>query len=91
MPMDRGASDVLLTAEEAAQEVGLSLAALWRAVGSGRLPKPVYPSPRAPRWYRRELHAALEKTRALPREAMAARRVTALSTRPADGLSDRAA
>jgi len=69
----------LLTAERAAEAVGLSLAALWRAVAADRLPAPVYPAPRAPRWYRHELHAALEQTRAKPREAMAARRAAKLA------------
>lgn len=69
----------LLTAERAAETVGLSLAAFWRAVAAGRLPAPVYPAAKAPRWYRHELHAALETTRALPREAMAARRSAKLA------------
>ena len=69
----------LLTAERAAEAVGLSLAALWRAVAANRLPAPVYPAPRAPRWYRHELHAALEATRARPREAMEARRSAKLA------------
>jgi len=69
----------LLTADRAAEAVGLSLAALWRAVAAGRLPTPVYPAPRAPRWYRHELHAALAATRAMPRDAMAARRLAKLA------------
>lgn len=69
----------LLTAEQAAEALGLSLAALWRGVAGDRLPMPVYPAPRAPRWYRHELHAALEATRAKPREAMAARRSAKLA------------
>lgn len=69
----------LLTAERAAEAVGLSLAALWRAVAAGRLPAPVYPAARAPRWYRHELHDALEATRQMPREAMAARRTAKLA------------
>jgi predicted DNA-binding transcriptional regulator AlpA len=73
----------LLTAERAAEAVGLSLAALWRAVASGRLPRPLYPAARAPRWYRHELHAALEATRQLPREAMTARRAAKLASRAA--------
>jgi predicted DNA-binding transcriptional regulator AlpA len=67
-------TDTLLTAPEAAEAVGLSLAAFWRAVSSGRLPAPLYPAPKAPRWRSSELVAALEATRALPREAMARRR-----------------
>lgn len=69
----------LLTAEQAADMLGLSLAAVWRAVAAGRLPAPFYPVPRAPRWDRAELRAALEATRALPREAMAARRAAKLA------------
>jgi predicted DNA-binding transcriptional regulator AlpA len=69
----------LLPPERAAEETGVSLAAFWRGVAAGRLPAPVYPAPKAPRWYRHELHAALEATRALPREAMAARRAAKLA------------
>lgn len=67
-------TDPMLTAELAAQEVGLSLPAFWKAVASGRMPQPLYPAPRAPRWRRSELQAALEATRALPRDAMRQRR-----------------
>jgi predicted DNA-binding transcriptional regulator AlpA len=68
-----------LTAEAAAAEVGLSLPAFWRAVAAGRLPCPVYPASRAPRWFRAELHAALEATRAMPADAMARRRAARLA------------
>ena len=66
--------DELLPAAMAALEVGLSLPAFWKAVSAGRLPLPVYPAPRAPRWYRTELHQALAATRARPMDAKAARR-----------------
>lgn len=75
--------DPFLTAPEAAESVGLSIAAFWRGVASGRLPAPVYPAPKAPRWRRSELLAALEATRALPREAMAQRRAAKLAGRAA--------
>ena len=68
----------MLTAREAAAETRLSLAAFWRSVAAGRLPRPLYPLPRAPRWRRSELRDALEATRAMPAEAMAARRAKAL-------------
>jgi predicted DNA-binding transcriptional regulator AlpA len=68
-------ADLPLLAKAAAAEVGLSLAAFWRAVGTGRLPQPVYPLPRAPRWFRSELRAALEQHRMLPSKAKAARRL----------------
>jgi predicted DNA-binding transcriptional regulator AlpA len=67
-------SSTLLTAAEAADAVGLSISALWRQVAAGRLPQPVYPTPRAPRWYAHELRDALERTRMLPRDALAMRR-----------------
>jgi predicted DNA-binding transcriptional regulator AlpA len=65
----------LLTAREGAQAVGLSVPAFWKGVKDERLPKPVYPMPRAPRWFEDELLAALERTRATPSEAMAKRRL----------------
>ncbi len=76
-----GTGDAALTARRAAAEVGLSLAAFWREVSKpeGWLPKPVYPAPRAPRWRRSELLAALEATRALPAHAKAARRAARLA------------
>jgi predicted DNA-binding transcriptional regulator AlpA len=64
----------LLDVKEAAAEVRLSLPAFWRQVRDGRLPKPLYPAPRCPRWVLGELRAALFATRCLPSEAMAARR-----------------
>jgi predicted DNA-binding transcriptional regulator AlpA len=72
------ATDLPLIAKEAATEVGLSLAAFWRAVGAGRLPAPVYPLPRAPRWYRSELRAALQQHRMLPSAAKEQRRTRRL-------------
>jgi predicted DNA-binding transcriptional regulator AlpA len=76
--------DPLLPAREAADEVGLSLAGFWRAVAAGRLPAPVYPSSKSPRWRASELRAALEQTRALPREALARRRSAKLRHAPAE-------
>jgi predicted DNA-binding transcriptional regulator AlpA len=64
----------LLTAREGAQVVGLSVPAFWKGVKDTRLPRPVYPMPRAPRWCADELISALERTRAAPSEAMASRR-----------------
>lgn len=58
-----------LPARLAAAAAGVSLPAFRRAVAVGRLPAPVYPAPRAPRWYASEIRAALALTRALPAEA----------------------
>lgn len=66
--------DLPLIAREAAVVAGLSLAAFWRAVAAGRLPAPVYPLPRAPRWFRSEIRSAMTATRALPADQKAARR-----------------
>lgn len=62
-----------LTAGEGALFIGICVASFWRGVKAGRLPCPVYPTPRAARWRSDELLAALEATRARPDEAVAAR------------------
>lgn len=59
---------------ELATLLGVKPASVWRGVNAGRLPKPCYPSPRAARWNVAEVLQALERTRALPREAAARRR-----------------
>src|SRR5438045_2702176 len=81
-----GASAVVdqpLTAKRSAIEVGLSLPAFWKAVAAGRLPQPVYPLPRAPRWFRSELREAMLATRSIPREQMARRRAAKITELPA--------
>jgi predicted DNA-binding transcriptional regulator AlpA len=75
------ADRVLLTAPECAKRVRLSEGAFWKAVRDGRLPWPVYPAPRAPRWFDDELDAALEQTRELPTASMARRRAR-MTVRP---------
>ena len=70
----------LLEVKEAAAEVRLSIPGFWKQVRSGRLPKPLYPAPRCPRWVLGELRAALLATRCLPRDAMAARRQARLTS-----------
>jgi predicted DNA-binding transcriptional regulator AlpA len=72
-------ADPPLTAKEAAAAVGLSLGAFWRAVASNRLPLPVYPLPRAPRWFASELREALDALRQKPTEAKAERRAAQLA------------
>ena len=71
--------DPVLTAEQSAVEVGLSPPGFWNAVRDGRLPAPFYPASRAPRWRRSELLAALEKTRARPRQQMDTRRLAKIA------------
>lgn len=61
MPNDPAFSnpDPLFTAREAAAYLRRGVSTTWRDVAAGRLPKPVYLSPRAPRWRKSELDAAL--------------------------------
>jgi predicted DNA-binding transcriptional regulator AlpA len=70
----------LLTAPECAKRLRLSEGAFWRCVKDGRLPWPVYPASRAPRWFDDELIAALELTRELPTASMARRRARTEAT-----------
>jgi predicted DNA-binding transcriptional regulator AlpA len=66
--------DPLLTASQSAVELGISLPGFWNGVASGWLPHPIYVLPRAPRWRRSELYAAVEKNRQRPAEAKLGRR-----------------
>lgn len=56
--------DPLLTAVEAAPETGRALSTFWRDVKRGLLPAPYRVTPRAPRWRRSELRAAVDACRA---------------------------
>lgn len=73
--MSTRTEDPLLKADESALIVGLSLPGFWKGVSTGRLPAPLYPASRAPRWRKSELEAALEATRMKPCDAKAARRI----------------
>ena len=72
-------SDPLLTVRELATKLRVSRATVWRMVAAGRLPDPVYPSWRTPRWVESACDAALACTTLPPREAKALRRK---ATRP---------
>ncbi len=80
--------DAMLNAAQAAEESGISLPSFWKMVAAGRLPQPYYSAPRAPRWRRSELLAAIEATRALPREAQLAREGTPRQYRKKDKTHD---
>jgi predicted DNA-binding transcriptional regulator AlpA len=77
--MSLPAHDSTLCLKETADFLKVTVATVHKQVNEGRLPAPVYVAPRAPRWFRSELIAALEATRALPREARAARRAARLA------------
>ena len=80
IPTQPNPAEIPLDAETAATVAGLSLGAFWRAVAAGRMPAPVYPMPRAPRWYASEIRAAMEQTRCLPRNQAAARRLARMNS-----------
>jgi predicted DNA-binding transcriptional regulator AlpA len=61
--------DPLLTADEAAAETGRALSTFWRDVKRRTLPAPYYVTPRAPRWRRSELRAAVEAAPRAPKNA----------------------
>jgi len=83
------AHNTLMTAEAAADFLKISKAAFWRAVAAGRLPAPVYPAARAPRWYSEELISALHATRNKPKDQMALRRsVKIAGTRQTTAYAD---
>jgi hypothetical protein len=71
--------DPWLTAAQATEEFGIAEATFWKGVASRWLPPPAYIVPKAPRWRRSWLTAAVEAKRALPREAMAERRARKLA------------
>jgi predicted DNA-binding transcriptional regulator AlpA len=73
--------ECLLDARESAGVVGVCLSGFWRAVAQGRLPPPVYPLPKAPRWFPSELRAAVEATRALPAQQKLKRRAARLAAK----------
>ena len=68
-----------LNAKKSAALVAVSVPAWWKGVAEGRFPTPIYPAPRAPRWYPSEIRAAVELTRALPRDQKNARRLAKAS------------
>jgi excisionase family DNA binding protein len=53
----------LLTIKQVARRLAVSVRSVWRHVRSGRLPAPLYPTPRAPRWRRTDLERFLEAER----------------------------
>lgn len=52
--------DPLLTAREAAAERAQGLSTFWRDVKQGRVPAPIYVTPRCPRWRRSRIRASVE-------------------------------
>jgi len=40
----------LLTVKQVARRLAVSVRSVWRYARAGRLPAPLYPTPRSPRW-----------------------------------------
>jgi predicted DNA-binding transcriptional regulator AlpA len=68
------ATEPLVTLKQVAAYVGLTEPGVYNAIKAGRLPMPVYPLPRAPRWRLSEIDKLLERTRTSPTLARAERR-----------------
>ena len=62
------AIDPLLTVNELAAWLRITRVAVYQAVKQGRLPRPIYPLKASPRWYRSEVQAVLDASRAAPSE-----------------------
>ena len=54
----------LLSAREAAHELGICVSLFWRLNKTGDVPPAIYVTAKTPRWRRSELHAAMEPRRA---------------------------
>jgi predicted DNA-binding transcriptional regulator AlpA len=82
MPHEPTTRDRLLDASALAELLGAHPCTVWRSVKEGRLPRPLYIAPTAPRWRESEVWAALEATRADPSESKVARRMSARRRAP---------
>jgi len=74
VPETAASNEPLMTVVDVAEYLGVTEPGVYLAVKNARLPKPVYPLSRSPRWRRSEIDAALEQTRAMPGAARAERR-----------------
>ena len=54
----------LYTAAEVAALLKVTRVHVWRLAKSGRIPRPIYIAPRAPRWRADEIDAVIEKASA---------------------------
>jgi hypothetical protein len=79
--MDDTSHEYPVGAKDGAKLVGSSVSGFKRAVATGLLPPPFYPTPKVARWWPSELRAAVNSRRMLPREAKEARRMARLSAR----------
>ena len=52
---------ILLSVREVCRRVGLSRPSIYKRMGAGRFPRPIYPAPRAPRWRSDEIAEWIER------------------------------
>jgi len=71
-PLAWAGVEPLLTAKEAAALRRCSRATLWRDVGAGRLPPPIYLAPKRPRWRLRDVLPAAPEAERIPAARTAA-------------------
>ena len=64
-PSSLASGDRLLQARDAALELGICVSLFWRLNKQGDVPPAIYVTAKTPRWWRSELHAAMEARRAL--------------------------
>lgn len=62
-PSSLAGNDRLLSARDAAQELGISISLFWRLNRTGEVPPAIYVTAKAPRWRHSELHAAMDARR----------------------------
>ena len=61
---DAASGSRLLRVKDLMVMLGLSRTAIYDGMKAGRIPKPIYPMPGAPRWPAEEIHAFLARLRA---------------------------
>jgi predicted DNA-binding transcriptional regulator AlpA len=72
-----------MSAVDVAEYLAITVPGLYLAVRAGRLPRPLYPLSRSPRWKRSDVDTFLEKTRTTPTQARADRRQARLDKQKA--------
>jgi predicted DNA-binding transcriptional regulator AlpA len=77
-----GPADRLMTAADLAKFLSVTGPTIYTAVKEGRLPAPVYPGSKSPRWLMSEVLVAVRATRAMPAEAAVARSAAARARKP---------
>jgi predicted DNA-binding transcriptional regulator AlpA len=63
-PFSLACDNHLLSARDAAHELGICVSLFWRLVKTGDMPPAIYVTAKTPRWRRSELHTAMDARRA---------------------------